>query len=687
MKRQFLLSRLLLLFALIVGSGSAWAEQVTISYSGSTTNMDGSNQAGILGLTATDWSVVGTKNNASNNVGLNTDGTLRLYYNASGSNTLRVSSLKNATINSIEITYATGYTNGKITVGSNVITGSTSEGITTYTIGASSFVITNGNTSNTQVRFSKIKINYTPAAVKVTSISLNKTSMTLAVDKEETLTPTITPNNATDKTVTWSSSDDAIASVDSDGKVTAVAVGGPVTITATAHDGSGVTATCAVTVVGAIVPVNSVTLNKAETTITIGENETLTATISPNDATNKTVSWSSSNESVATVEDGVVTAKAVGTATITVTTTDGEKTATCEVTVTAKNTKPSLINTVFYESFNKCDGTGGNEEPFSNGSGDEIASSNLDNTWATTTNTYAANKCARVGTSKNGVLKTSNISLTGDATLTFRAAGWSGSATNSYTIAATNCTLSGDTQITTTNAEWNDYTVNITGATGTITVTFTGKRGFIDEVKIVQTKTSVDVTLNASGFASYCSPFALDLTPTSDYAAYAVKTIGENKVKFTKIPGKVAANTPFILYNIDKANKTVKLPIIDDDDVEIAAVSDNALIGTLSPTYVSAPSGYTNFGMSGSKFVPMNNGVVRANKAYLQVDNDDITTESGSSRSLQVIFDEETTGISNVEITKPEVKDNVYYNLNGQRVANPSKGLYIVNGKKVIINK
>ena len=128
------------------------------------------------------------------------------------------------------------------------------------------------------------------------------------------------------------------------------------------------------------------------------------------------------------------------------------------------------------------------------------------------------------------------------------------------------------------------------------------------------------------------------------------------------------------------------MPIIEDDDAEIAPVSENALIGTLSPTYVSNPSGFTNFGMSGSKFVPMEAGVVRANKAYLQVDNKDITTGS-ESRSLQVIFDEETTGISNVEITKPEVKDNVYYNLNGQRVANPSKGLYIVNGKKVIINK
>ncbi len=84
------------------------------------------------------------------------------------------------------------------------------------------------------------------------------------------------------------------------------------------------------------VAVESVALDKTEISITEGETATLTATVSPEDATDKSVLWASSNEAVATVADGVVTAVAEGTAKITVTTVDGEKTAECVVTVTKK---------------------------------------------------------------------------------------------------------------------------------------------------------------------------------------------------------------------------------------------------------------------------------------------------------------------------------------------------------------
>ena len=83
--------------------------------------------------------------------------------------------------------------------------------------------------------------------------------------------------------------------------------------------------------------VESVSLDKTSITLTEGDSETLTATVSPSNATNKNVSWKSSDESVATVSNGKVTALKAGTATITVTTDDGSKTATCQVTVEAKN--------------------------------------------------------------------------------------------------------------------------------------------------------------------------------------------------------------------------------------------------------------------------------------------------------------------------------------------------------------
>ena len=96
-----------------------------------------------------------------------------------------------------------------------------------------------------------------------------------------------------------------------------------------------------------IVPVEKVFLNKSELTLAVGQTEQLIATIEPENATNKNVSWSSSDEEVATVdEDGTVRAVGAGTATITVTTEDGNKTATCTVTVTLPSEKKIISFTI-----------------------------------------------------------------------------------------------------------------------------------------------------------------------------------------------------------------------------------------------------------------------------------------------------------------------------------------------------
>ncbi|MEW6709160.1 MAG: Ig-like domain-containing protein [Candidatus Riflebacteria bacterium] len=169
--------------------------------------------------------------------------------------------------------------------------------------------------------------------VAVTGVTLNKATLALAVGGSETLTATVAPTTATVKTVTWASDNTAVATVDTTGKVTAVAIG-TANITVTADGGK--TAVCAVTVTAAIVPVTGVTLNKSTTSIVVGANETLVATVAPTNASTQTVTWSSNATTVATVDTtGKVTGVSAGTATITVTTTDGSKTATCVVTVTA----------------------------------------------------------------------------------------------------------------------------------------------------------------------------------------------------------------------------------------------------------------------------------------------------------------------------------------------------------------
>ena len=168
--------------------------------------------------------------------------------------------------------------------------------------------------------------------IGVTSVTLDKTDLTLDVNDKATLTATVNPNDATNKTVTWKSDKPEIVEVDSNGNVT-VKAAGTATITATAD---GKSASCKVTVNGqpATVPVQSVELNQTTLELKAGNTATLTATVKPDDATNKTVTWSSNNETVATVDNnGKVTAKAAGEAIITAKV--GDKQVTCNVKVTA----------------------------------------------------------------------------------------------------------------------------------------------------------------------------------------------------------------------------------------------------------------------------------------------------------------------------------------------------------------
>ena len=246
----------------------------------------------------------------------------------------------------------------------------------------------------------------TPEIVPVSQITLNKAETSISVGNSETLTATVTPENAANKALKWASSDEDVATVAPDGTVTAVKAGAA-TITATAADGSGKSAVCKVTVTGdttppahehsygdwskdgtnhwhectdaacpeqsesikdkaahiydddadttcnicgyvrtvtpEIIPVSQITLNKTETSISVGNSETLTATVAPENAANKALTWASSDEAVATVApDGTVTAVKAGAATITATAADGSgKSAVCKVTVTGDTTPPA----------------------------------------------------------------------------------------------------------------------------------------------------------------------------------------------------------------------------------------------------------------------------------------------------------------------------------------------------------
>ncbi|MDD5672792.1 MAG: Ig-like domain-containing protein [Chitinivibrionales bacterium] len=175
--------------------------------------------------------------------------------------------------------------------------------------------------------------------VPVTGVSVNPTSATLNVGATQQLTATVSPANATNKSVSWSSSNTGIASVNASGLVTGVAAGSA-TITVTTQDG-GKTASSAITITSTTVPVTGVSVSPSSATITAGATQQLTATVSPSNATNKNVSWSSSAIAVASVNSsGLVTGISAGSATITVTTQDGGKTASSAITVTASAPPP-----------------------------------------------------------------------------------------------------------------------------------------------------------------------------------------------------------------------------------------------------------------------------------------------------------------------------------------------------------
>ena len=204
---------------------------------------------------------------------------------------------------------------------------------TPTTVATSTFTVTATNAYGSDSRELSIKIS-PPDTVSVTGVTLDKDSLTLTEGNTAQLTATVKPDNATNKNVTWESSNTSVATVDATGEVTAIGAG-TATITVTTEDGNK-TATCAVTVTAATVSVTGVSLDKTELSLTVGGTEALTATVAPDNATDKTVTWTSSNPSVAKVENGVVTALARGTAVITATAVDGSgASASCTVTVSS----------------------------------------------------------------------------------------------------------------------------------------------------------------------------------------------------------------------------------------------------------------------------------------------------------------------------------------------------------------
>lgn len=209
---------------------------------------------------------------------------------------------------------------------SSIVTVDSTGNITAKKIGSAIITATSGNYSST------CKVTVVDK-IPLKNITLNKTSLTIKEKETAQLSLSYNPSNATNKKVTWKSSNTGVATVNQSGKITAIKPG-TTTITVVSNDGGHV-ATSKITVQAISKKVESISLDKKELSIVSGEEATLKVTINPTYAENKNVTWSSSDEEIATVENGIVKALKPGTTEIKAISEDGDKEAICKITVTA----------------------------------------------------------------------------------------------------------------------------------------------------------------------------------------------------------------------------------------------------------------------------------------------------------------------------------------------------------------
>ena len=390
-----------------------------------------------------------------------------------------------------------------------------------------------------------------PEEVEVSSITLSETSLSLTAGDSATLTATVEPENATDKTVTWTSSNTGVATVEN-GIVKAVSAGTAV-ITAKAGDK---TAECTVTVKASEpedVEVSSITLSETALSLTAGDSATLTATVAPENATDKTVTWTSSNTGVATVENGTV--KAVSAGTTVITAKAGDKTAECTVTVkapepeTVEATGITLSRTALSLKAGASAALTATVAP-ANATDKTVTWTSSNTRVATVTNgtvKAVANGTATItAATKNGKRATCTVTVTTDTTgvkLSRTSATVGKGSTLSLTATVSPASAS-DTSLTWTSSNKKVATVDKNGKVkgikkGTATITVKTANGQTAECKI----TVSEVTLNAKSFPLQVRKSTTALEATVSARGDSVKSWKSSNTKIATVnsKGKITA--------------------------------------------------------------------------------------------------------------------------------------------------
>lgn len=584
------------------------------------------------------------------------------------------------------------------------------EGTATVTAKQKKFFSLSINLSNcdvsTKLRFATTKVTYIDD-ITVTGDADPRTSVKLeySADKYTTATesgeikdaPTLTVDPlAAASEVEFSSSNENVAKFDESGKLIAVAPG---TTTITASISGSETYRDAkdeytLTVGRAS---SNLKFNPKSATVTYDKKNNFTApTLSwANGYDKNLITFTSSNENVATVvnmdDDGKVNIliNAVGETTITASgaATPYLKESDDTYTLIVKDIQGSAVGggKVFEETFNKVNGTGGNDEEWSgNIATNDLNSSgtnqNVDEDGWTFTKGNGANQCAKFG-ARNvpGSATTREIEVTaGLYTLTFKAAPWANESSTQMEVTVTGGSIEGISTGNMTTGKWNDFSATITPTpeSNQITIAFSvtgGNRFFLDEINVADPSFSktVNVTIPSSGWGTFCYKYPLDFTAASTpdgLKAYAVSATTSSKATLTQITEKITGGTGIIINGTPGATYTIK---VADQGTQY---SGNLLTGTLAPTYVEEGQYFLKSG----QFVYSSAGILPAQKAYLKKEN---APEAAANFGFVI---EDATGISEVR-NNITLDDDKWYDLSGRAVSPTSKGIYIHNGKKYVI--
>ena len=433
-------------------------------------------------------------------------------------------------------------------------------------------------------------------------------------------------------------------------------------------------------------------LSPSSATVTAGEAVVLDLTTNYDGV----LSFDSNDEDIATVSYNPSTKKitingiAVGFTTINVTgaATEDYNAIDKSINVLVKKVLPG--NCIMYESFDENDNPGGNDGTWSGLSGTPAPVFDL--TGWTYDTAYSAFQCVRTG--KNGYFISPEIGIAGDIILKFKMESWGTDTSNGYVDIVNGGTFDDSESITGVTIQtvdeaktrakvtlaksgtWTEYTLKLIGVTAGTKIKFSdngaSKRLFLEDVEVLLDKQAISIS--DAGLATFASNFDLDFTSVDGIEAYIAKEEA-GAVKLTKV-NKVPAGTGVLLRSTSGGAVAKDVPVAASAD----AIAENIFVrGTGATVATDAGAGKTNY-VLGKKsgvvgFYKANGATVGADKAYLQ-------TTLGSAARIDINFDDATA----IEAVKAQnVENGQFFNLAGQRVAQPTKGLYIVNGKKVII--